>query len=171
VPADRSGVGLVPEFTVAENLLLKAYRSAPFSRRGLLDLRHIAATGEELVRAFDIRIASAQAAVGSLSGGGLQRVILAREIAIQKSRVIVAMHPTRGLDVKSTQYVHEQLLDRRNAGAAVLLISADLDEVLGLSDRVAVIESGRIQATAPAARASREWLGPLMGGSGGGAAA
>ncbi|MEA2443851.1 MAG: ral nucleoside transport system ATP-binding protein [Thermoleophilales bacterium] len=171
VPADRSGVGLVPEFTVSENLLLKSYRTPPFSRRGLLNLRHIAATGERLVREFDIRIASAQSEVGSLSGGGLQRVILAREIAIQKSRVIVAMHPTRGLDVKSTQYVHEQLLWRRNAGAAVLLISADLDEVLGLSDRVAVIESGTIQATAPAEQATREWLGPLMGGSAGGAAA
>jgi simple sugar transport system ATP-binding protein len=170
IPADRGGIGVVGPLTVAENLILKAFRRPPFARRGVLRLGVVRETADRLEAAFDIRVASPAAPVAALSGGNLQKVILARELGLADASVIVAMHPTRGLDVGSTQYVHQQLVEQRNGGAAVLLISADLDEVLALSDRVAVIVDGTIVDSAPVAFADRDWLGPRMGTSVAGAA-
>jgi simple sugar transport system ATP-binding protein len=165
IPADRGVVGVVGAFNVGENLILKAFRRQPFARRSVLQLGVVGETAGRLAAAFDIRMASAAAPVAALSGGNLQKVILAREIGLADAAVIVAMHPTRGLDVGSTQYVHQQLVEQRNRGAAVLLISADLDEVLGISDRVGVIVDGTIVDSAPIAGVDREWLGPRMGTS------
>jgi ABC-type uncharacterized transport system ATPase subunit len=170
IPADRLGVGVVGAFTVGENLILKCFRRPPFARGGVLNPSAMRETAERMTRAFDIRSASARTAVAALSGGNLQKVILAREIGLGDAAVIVAMHPTRGLDVRSTQYVREQLIEQRNRGAAVLLISADLDEVLAVSDRVAVIVDGSIVDTAPIVEVTREWLGPRMGSRSAGAA-
>jgi simple sugar transport system ATP-binding protein len=171
IPADRGGVGVVGALTVAENLILKAFRRAPFAARGVLQGGVIRDTAGRLSAAFDIRMASPATPVAALSGGNLQKVILAREVGLGDAAVIVAMHPTRGLDVSSTQYVHHQLVEQRNRGAAVLLISADLDEVLSISDRVAVIVDGTIVDSAPIAEVDRGWLGPRMGTSLAGAGA
>jgi simple sugar transport system ATP-binding protein len=170
IPADRIGVGVVGTFTVGENLILKCFRRAPFAQRGVLRPGAMRDAADRLTDAFDIRSASARTPVAALSGGNLQKVILAREIGLGDAAVIVAMHPTRGLDVRSTQYVHEQLVEQRNRGAAVLLISADLDEVLALSDRVAVIVGGTIVDSAPIGDVTRDWLGPRMGSRAGAAA-
>jgi general nucleoside transport system ATP-binding protein len=164
VPADRMQVGVVGAFDVGENLILKRFRGAPFSRAGVLQRGVVQELAKRLREAFDIRIASDSAPVETLSGGNLQKVILARELGVGDPAVIVAMHPTRGLDVRSTKYVHEQLVAQRNRGAAVLLISADLDEILSLSDRVAVILEGAIVDEAPIEVANRDWVGPRMGG-------
>jgi ABC-type uncharacterized transport system ATPase subunit len=164
VPADRNEVGVVGAFDVGENLILKGFRGAPFSRRGVLQRGVIHDLATRLREAFDIRIASDATPVETLSGGNLQKVILARELGVGEPSVIVAMHPTRGLDVRSTKYVHEQLVAQRNRGAAVLLISADLDEILALSDRVAVLLEGAIVDEAPIDVADRDWVGPRMGG-------
>ncbi len=164
VPADRNQVGVVGQFDFGENLILKRFRSAPFARAGVLQRGVVHELATRLREAFDIRITSATTPVETLSGGNLQKVILARELGVGDPSVIVAMHPTRGLDVRSTKYVHEQLVAQRNRGAAVLLISADLDEILALSDRVAVILEGTIVDEAPIDVADRDWVGPRMGG-------
>ncbi len=163
IPEDRNRTALVGLFTVAENLVLKRFREAPFTRRGLLDPRAIRRQAETLMHDFDIRAAGPGAPVRTLSGGNQQKVVLARELAA-RPRLLVAAQPTRGLDIGATEYVHRRLLQEREAGHAVLLISTDLDEILALSDRVGVLSAGRLAAVLPAAEATRDRLGPLMAG-------
>jgi simple sugar transport system ATP-binding protein len=164
VPEDRMSTGLVPGLDVLDNLILKRYASPPIARGVLLDRRAARRWGLELIRKFAIRATGLGAQVSVLSGGNQQRLVLARELAGQ-TRALIAMHPTRGLDVGATEQVHKLLLEERRAGMAILLISEDLDEILALADRVAVIFGGRILATLPAEQADRETVGLLMGGS------
>ncbi|MFW6136247.1 MAG: ABC transporter ATP-binding protein [Chloroflexota bacterium] len=165
IPEDRLRVATIPEFSVSENIILKDNNRPPLARRSFLDFEAIEQYSARLVDEFDVRTPSLETKVRSLSGGNIQKLILAREIS-RDPAVLVAAQPTRGLDVGATQYVHQRLLDQRQAGKGILLISEDLDEILQLADRVAVIYEGRIMDTLPADQATPEQLGLLMAGVG-----
>jgi len=144
VPSDRHRVGSVMDLSVAENLVLKNYRDPPFSAIGLLmNHKNIDANAELMIKAFDIKVSHGNNPISSLSGGNQQKVILAREIS-GKPDVLIAMQPTRGLDIGSTKYVHQCILEHRERGGATLFISTELDEVISISDRIAVIYEGAI---------------------------
>jgi general nucleoside transport system ATP-binding protein len=163
VPEDRRAEGLVLPFTVADNFILGRQDRAPYARRGVLDGDAIARDGDRLAKEFDVRPPNARAIVGTLSGGNQQKVVLGRELS-EQPRLIVVSQPTRGLDIGSTEYVHERLLEQRARGCAILLISSELDEIRALSDRIAVMFEGRIVATLASAEATEERLGLLMAG-------
>jgi ABC-type uncharacterized transport system ATPase subunit len=160
IPADRHE-GMVGELTVAENLALEHLRE--FTKNGALDRRAILAHAGRLIEAFQIK-ARPTDRTRTLSGGNMQKVLLARVLSRQP-KVVIAPQPTRGLDVGATEYVRQQLLEQRARGAAVLLISEDLDEVLALSDRIAVIYEGEIVGLLPADEADVERLGLMMSGA------
>jgi simple sugar transport system ATP-binding protein len=143
VPEDRNHVGSAPNLSVTDNVIMKNYRKPPISKSGLLDMNAAGKFANELKQAYDIVVPNVNTPVRLLSGGNLQRVILAREIS-NHPHFMVAVQPTRGLDVGAIEGVHRLLLTQREAGAAVLLISEELDELLGLCDRVYVIYEGRI---------------------------
>jgi len=164
IPEDRLGVGLVPGLGVHDNIILKDYRLPPVCSGPLLRPRVIHSRAVELVERFDVRVAGLDSPVRLLSGGNLQKLLLAREISA-RPKLIVAMLPTRGLDVGATEAVHRILLAQRAAGAAILLASEDLDELLRLSDRVMVICEGRIVGQMPAEEADIEEIGLLMAGA------
>ncbi len=163
VPENRRTDGLVLAFTVADDLILGRQDRPPFARGITLDRNAIESSGDRLVRDFDVRPPNARAIAGNLSGGNQQKVVLARELSAEP-KLLVVSQPTRGLDIGSTEYVHERLLEQRARGAAVLLISSELDEIRALSDRIAVLYEGRIMATLDAAEATEERLGLLMAG-------
>jgi simple sugar transport system ATP-binding protein len=163
VPEDRRREGLVLAFTVADNFILGKQDRPPFAKRGVLDQQAIRTNGERLAKEFDVRPPNARAIVGNLSGGNQQKVVLGREIS-EQPKLIVISQPTRGLDIGSTEYVWERLLEQRARGAAVLLVSSELDEIRALSDRIAVLFEGRLVATLAAAEATEERLGLLMAG-------
>jgi ABC-type uncharacterized transport system ATPase subunit len=143
IPADRQLSGLVVDYEVCENFVLQNVSSAPFSRKGILNKAQIKKYAAELVERFDVRTPSLHSPASALSGGNQQKIILAREIA-NNPEVLVAFQPTRGLDVGAIEYIHAELLKLRDAGKAILLISYELDEVITLSDRIAVIYEGYI---------------------------
>ncbi|MHB0887002.1 MAG: ABC transporter ATP-binding protein [Bacillota bacterium] len=169
VPEDRLGMGLVPGLGVHDNVILKDYRLAAMSSGPLLKPRAIHARATELVERFEVKVAGLDSPVRLLSGGNLQKLLLAREISA-RPKLIVAMLPTRGLDVGATAAIHRMLLAQRASGAAILFASEDLDEILRLSDRVAVICDGRIMGEMPAEGADVEEIGLLMAGAKGGRA-
>jgi simple sugar transport system ATP-binding protein len=143
VPEDRTHVGSAPNLSITDNVIMKNYRKAPISKRGFLDMPAAEKFADELKKAYDIIVPSVNTPVRLLSGGNLQRVILAREISGHPN-FMVAVQPTRGLDVGAIEGVHRLLLTQREAGAAVLLVSEELEELLALSDRVYVIYEGKI---------------------------
>jgi len=161
IPEDRNKHGLVSPYTVADNLVLNRYQEAPFSRRGIRDEEAIRAEAIGLVEQFDIRAPGVDVPVETLSGGNQQKVIVARELTGDIDLLIVAQ-PTRGLDVGSIEFIHQQIIERRNQGSAVLLVSAELDEILSLSDRIGVLYRGGLVGTFDGAGATREGLGYLM---------
>jgi simple sugar transport system ATP-binding protein len=163
VSGDRQVWGLFPDLSVAENLISDEHRHMPYSRHGLLRPRAIASATAEMVRTFDIRPADPGLRAGALSGGNKQKVVIARAFA-RKPRILIVNQPTRGVDVGATEYIRMRLLDERARGAVILLISADLDEILSLSDRIAVMYEGRFMAVIPAAAATVEGIGLLMAG-------
>ena len=165
IPNDRKREGLVAGMSVAENVALKQHRRAPFSRAGILSSKSARAVARDLASSFDVRTACVDVPVGTLSGGNQQKVLLARELAVVPPRVVVAMNPARGLDVAATNFVYEQLLKCRRAGCAVVLISSDLDELLRLSDRVAVMYRGRLTMS-DYPRAGVAEIGRMMAGLG-----
>ncbi|HBY92493.1 MAG TPA: heme ABC transporter ATP-binding protein [Chloroflexi bacterium] len=165
IPSDRYAMGMLPDFTVAENLVLSVHGDPPYTRRGMLDRTAIVARAERLARLFDVRTPSIQTRAGSLSGGNIQKMILARELSGQP-KVLIAAQPTRGLDVSAIEFVHRQLLAQRQAGVAILLVSTELDEVLALSDRIAVMYEGRIVGVMPGAEVDVGRIGLLMAGRG-----
>ena len=162
IPEDRLQTGLAGAMTTADNLILKSYRRAPLSRRGILNHRAIQQRTQRALGRFAIDV-PAQAPVRQLSGGTLQRLLLARELD-EGPRAIVAMSPTRGLDVGATAAVHRALHGARGRGAATLLISEDLDELMALADRLAVIHEGRISAVLVRREFDRPRIGLLMAG-------
>jgi simple sugar transport system ATP-binding protein len=163
VPEDRMHTGLIANMTVRDNLVLKDYRRPPLSRLGFLIQRAINRYSDRLIQDFEIATPSRETMVKGLSGGNLQKAILAREITAGGD-LMVAVHPTRGLDIGATEWVQRRLLEQRQMGAAILLISEDLDELLAVSDRIAVIYEGRIMGIVPAEEADVEELGLMMAG-------
>ena len=164
VPEDRMEDGLIADFTVADNLVLNSYWRAPFAAGLNLDGEAIVEAANEQVAEYDIRTPSIFNEVGNLSGGNQQKVIAAREFS-RPLKLIVAAQPTRGLDVGSIEYIHRRIVQKRDEGTAVLIISSELDEVVALGDRIAVMYQGRIVDTLEPEEASFEQLGLLMGGA------
>jgi simple sugar transport system ATP-binding protein len=164
IPEDRQKHGLVLPYSVADNLVLCTYYRQPFARGVQRRRRPVVRHAAELIDEFDVRTPSPLTATRNLSGGNQQKVIVARELS-RPVRLLIANQPTRGLDVGSIEFIHGRIVEQRDEGVAVLLISAELDEILALSDRIAVMYHGRIVATMPAAEATREQLGLLMAGS------
>lgn len=163
IPSDRYSMGLLTDFSVAENLVLKDVNQPPFSWRGFLRPPAILSHAIALVQQFLIRTPSVKTRVGKLSGGNAQKVIFARELT-RAHQVILAAQPSRGLDIGATEFVHAQLLACRDAGAGILLISTELDEILSLSDRIAVLYEGQILEIVPTAQADVNQLGLRMAG-------
>ncbi len=161
VPADRHRFGLVLSFSIADNLVLTSYHRQPYSHGVLRNDAAIKASAEERIKAFDIRTPSADAKAGTLSGGNQQKVVVAREFG-RDLRLLVLDQPTRGLDVGSIEFIHRQTIAKRDAGTAILLVSAELDEVLELSDRIAVMYRGRLVAIRDARTADKNEIGILM---------
>jgi len=165
VPEDRLGTGLVPNLSIADNLILKAYRTAELARGPFLNPQAVRALARDLVARFEVSTPSLETPVKALSGGNLQRVLLAREISCRPA-VMVAVHPTRGLDIGATEAVHRLLLELRREGTGILLISEDLDELLALSDRLLVLYEGQVMGEVQPAQASIEEIGLMMAGAG-----
>jgi len=164
IPADRQKHGLVLDFSIAENLVLQNFEKAPFSKKGILDKAAMKEHALDLIEKFDIRPrGSADRAAGTLSGGNQQKVIIAREVT-NNSDLLIAVNPTRGLDVGAIEFVHKYLVEQRNKGKAVLLVSFELDEVMSLSDRIEVIFEGQITGSVLGKDANEEELGFMMAG-------
>lgn len=163
IPEERMRDGMIKDFTVAENMILREHHKQPYSRSGFLNLGEIARRSEKLIAQFQVKTPSLETPAKSLSGGNIQKVVIARELSRQP-RAIVAAQPTRGLDIGATEYVRQQLIEQRVEGAAILLISEDLDEIFALSDRIAVIYEGQIMDILPRDEATPEKLGLLMAG-------
>ena len=169
IPEDRLRMGIVPDMSVAENLVLKRYRYPPFARGAVIDQQAVMAFARRTILEYDIATPASDTPARLLSGGNIQKLILGRELS-NHPRVIIAAHPTSGLDVSATEQIHSQLLRRRSEGAAVLLVSEDLDEILALSDRIVVLFGGHIVGAvtgadaAAGAAAARERIGLMMMG-------
>ncbi len=168
VPEERMGLGAVPSLSVADNLALKSYRYPPYSRRMVTDPKISASRAEELVKKFDITTPTVGTPSRFLSGGNIQKVVVARElsgkVASEPPKVIVASYPTRGLDVGATEFVQKSLLEHRDRGGAILIVSEELDELLALSDRIIVIFEGRIMGTLERGSFDVEAIGLMMAG-------
>ncbi len=165
IPEDRQRRGLVLQYTVAQNMILENYYKDDFSKNGILKHKAIKDFSDRLIEKFDIRPKDSSYLAGELSGGNQQKVIIAREIT-NDPEVLIAAQPTRGLDVGAIEYVHQFLVNQRDTGKAVLLISFELEEVLKLSDRIAVIYNGKIVEILDAKDADEKVLGLLMAGGG-----
>lgn len=163
VPEDRQKDGLVLSFPVSSNLVLNTYYVPPFARFIVLNQERILSEAENRAREFDVRTPSVLTPVASLSGGNQQKVIVAREFS-RPIKLLIASQPTRGLDVGSIEYIHRRIIERRDEGTAVLLVSPELDEVMSLSDRIAVMYEGKIVDVVPAEETTREQVGLLMAG-------
>jgi ABC-type uncharacterized transport system ATPase subunit len=162
IPEDRTEDGLVGDFSVAENMILDVYDRKPYASGINLNLGTIEATAAERIQEFDVRTQAPGIPVGTLSGGNQQKVILARELG-REHEVLIASQPTRGLDVGSIEFVHKRIVAERDRGAAVLIVSSELDEIYALADRIAVMYEGRITGFRPPTVPVEE-LGRLMAG-------
>ena len=165
IPEERNIEGIVPSFAIRENFILKDSDKKSFSRYRFLKNKAISRNAEVLRENFDIRCPDTATAAGSLSGGNIQKVILAREIT-RAPRFLIAVYPTRGLDMGAIEFIHQELLKKRKEGIGILLISEELDEIMNLSDRIAVIYKGSIQKVLKHGEANRKNLGILMAGVG-----
>jgi simple sugar transport system ATP-binding protein len=163
IPEDRQRDGLVLSFPVSDNLVLNSYYHEPFTKGVVMQEKKIDSSAKEMIRDFDVRTPSPHTTVGSLSGGNQQKVIVARELS-RPVKLVIASQPTRGLDVGSIEYIHKQLVARRDQGAAVLLVSSELDEIMQLSDRIAVMFRGKIVAILDAKKVAKREVGLLMAG-------
>ena len=163
VPEDRKSVGIAPDMSVAENLILKSYKKQPFSRGIFQNRRAIAQHAEQKIEQFAIKAGPTGSPVRYLSGGNIQKVIIARELA-EQPQVLVALYPTRGLDIGAAEYVHQVIVNSAAKGMSTLLISEDLDELLKISDRVAVMFRGQLVGCVDPRTTSREQIGLMMSG-------
>ena len=163
IPEERNRDGMIKEFTVAENLIMRDTDQEPFSKRGFLNFKAITNQANQMVKRFVIKTPSIETPMKSLSGGNAQKVILARELSRQPS-VLLAAQPTRGVDIGATEYIRQLIIEQRAQGTATLLISEDLDEILALSDRIAVIFNGQIMGVLASDQATTEKLGLMMAG-------
>ena len=163
IPEDRGKRGFVAGFTIAENIVLGYHRNKPFAKHGIINRKARDEFANRVAKQYDVRMDSINDTVGSLSGGNQQKVIIGRVFA-QDPRVIIAAQPTRGVDIGAIEYIHSELVKMRDAGKAVLLISADLDELMRLSDKIAVLYDGRIVDRRDASEYDERTLGALMTG-------
>jgi simple sugar transport system ATP-binding protein len=163
IPEERMKEGAIKEFSVSENLILEDHNRLPYSHRLFMDFRAIRQRSNELVKGFNVKTPGLDTPLKNLSGGNIQKLILARELA-RKPKVLIASQPTRGVDIGASEYIHQRLLEQRQAGTATLLISEDLDEIRALSDRIAVIYEGQIMGLVDGNTATLEQLGLLMAG-------
>ena len=161
IPEDRNKHGLVGAYSIADNLVINRYQKAPYARRGIRNVEAIQKDAGDLVRQYDIRTPGVDVAVKTLSGGNQQKVIVARELSSEIG-VLIVSQPTRGLDVGSIEFIHKQIIAMRDRGVGVLLVSAELDEILSLSDRIGVLYRGRLVGVFDAAQTTRQQLGYLM---------
>lgn len=164
IPEDRYGFALIKSMTVTENASLKCYRDPHFCRRGVLNYKKLEKQAQKFIQDFDIKVGSPRSLVQSMSGGNAQKLILARETAKEPS-IILASYPVRGLDIKATESIHKILVEEKNRGAGVLLVSEDLDEIFQLSDRVAVIYEGKFMGILPVGQVTLEKIGMAMAGA------
>jgi simple sugar transport system ATP-binding protein len=164
IPEDRMHTGLIANMSVCDNLILKDYRRPPLARLGFMIQRAIARFSDRLIKEYEVTTPSRETPIKGLSGGNLQKALLAREITAGGD-LMVAVHPTRGLDIGATEWVQRKLLEQRQKGAAILLISEDLDELLAISDRIAVMYEGRIMGIVPVDKADVEEIGLMMAGT------
>jgi simple sugar transport system ATP-binding protein len=163
VPEDRMAVGMIGALPLAESMVLPWVGGPPFSRYGILDRRAIRSYASDQIKRFDVRTSGPEARTATLSGGNLQKALLARELS-RDPLILLAAQPTRGIDVGATEFIHAQVLALRARGGAVLLISEDLDEIFQLSDRIVVMYEGRIIGEMTAKEATVERIGLLMAG-------
>ena len=163
MPEDRQQDGLVLSFPVEDNLVLNTYYVPPFARGLVLQQNEVEKAARERVQLFDVRTPSIFVPASNLSGGNQQKVIVAREFS-RPIKLLIASQPTRGLDVGSIEYIHGRIVEKRDEGCAVLLVSPELDEVMGLSDRIAVMYGGKIVDILPADQVTNEEIGLLMAG-------
>ncbi|MDE7320990.1 MAG: ATP-binding cassette domain-containing protein, partial [Lachnospiraceae bacterium] len=164
IPADRQKHGLILEFSNEDNLILQHFEEEPYSRKGILNRKAIREHAVELTEKFDVRPRGSEGApAGTLSGGNQQKVIIAREVTNDKE-LLIAVNPTRGLDVGAIEFVHKYIVEQRNRNRAVLLVSFELDEIMSLSDRIEVIFDGRITGSVPGKDADEKELGFMMAG-------
>ncbi len=163
IPEERMHDGVIHDFSIAENIILQDHVRRPFSKGIFLDFKAIARQSQKLVEEFRVKTPSIDTPIKSLSGGNIQKVILAREIS-NGPKVLIAAQPTRGVDIGATEYIHQRLLDQRQQGTAILLISEDLDEILALSDRIAVLYEGQIMGVVERKETNVQDLGLMMAG-------
>ena len=163
IPEDRQRHGLVLSYTVADNMVLCDYYQPRFSHGMVIQQNQVDTNARKLIEEYDVRTPSPYVAASKLSGGNQQKVIVARELS-RPVKLVIASQPTRGLDVGSIEYIHKEIVAMRDRGVAVLLISAELDEIMSLSDRIAVMYRGQIVETVNAKETSREQLGLWMAG-------
>ncbi len=164
IPEDRQEDGLVLSFPVYDNLIINTFYRPPFAKGMVVNQKAIVGQADGLIQEFDIRTPNAGVPVSNLSGGNQQKVIVARELN-RPINLLIANQPTRGLDVGSIEFIHKQLVRKRDEGAAVLLVSAELDEIMGLADRIAVIFKGQFTAVVDADDVSKEQVGLMMAGN------
>ena len=165
IPEDRQKHGLVLEFTIAENMILQNYKKEQFAKNGKLLNSNIKKFANELIKKFDVRPQDEDFIARSLSGGNQQKVIIAREVT-NNPDLLIATQPTRGLDVGAIEFVHESLIEQRDKGKGVLLVSFELDEIMSVSDRIAVIYEGKIVGIVDAKEANENQIGLMMAGGG-----
>ena len=163
IPEDRQKHGLILTFPVHDNMVLCTYYQPPFAKGVNLQQKVIIENAEKLVKQFDVRTPNVFVPVSALSGGNQQKVIVAREFS-RPIKLLIASQPTRGLDVGSIEYIHSRIIEKRDEGTAVLLVSPELDEIIALSDRIAVMYKGQIVDIVPAAKVNKAYLGLLMAG-------
>lgn len=163
IPEERMTMGVISDFTVQENAILETHADAPLARATFFDFGKIQAHTATLVREYDVKTPTLDTPVKALSGGNIQKLILARELARQP-KLLIAAQPTRGVDIGATEYIHQRLIEKRNQGTAIVLISEDLDEVIALADRIAVMYEGEIVGIVPP-NTARDDLGLMMAGA------
>jgi simple sugar transport system ATP-binding protein len=164
VPEDREKDGLIATLSIEENLVLNQYRNQPFAHGWVRNIEAVTTYAQKMIEKFDVRTPSGKNPINSLSGGNKQKVVIAREMS-QNSKIIIASQPTRGIDIGSIEFIHNQLLAARDSGVGVLLVSAELDEILSIADRIAVMYGGKIVAILGAENVDRTQIGRLMAGA------
>jgi simple sugar transport system ATP-binding protein len=163
IPQDRHRTGLVLEFTISENLILQEFYTSTYSKNGVLKQDVIRSHGEKMIKDYQIKATDPSVTARTLSGGNQQKIILARELN-RKPKILIAVQPTRGLDIGATEFVRRQLIEQRDNGSAVLLISTELEEILSIADRIAVIHEGEFMGIIPNENVDIEEIGLMMAG-------
>jgi simple sugar transport system ATP-binding protein len=163
IPEDRLKMAVLKELSINDNLMLMDFQQKPFNNAGWLRKQALRKRSRELCERYNIKTPDIDEILGNLSGGNQQKVVVGRELS-RRPKLLVAMHPDRGLDVGAAQYIQEQLLHARESKTAVLLVSTELEEILEMSDTILVMYKGRVVGSMPAAEAAAQNLGPLMAG-------